>query len=373
MLDRLPLELVDHAVRLALPLSFSFSQYRERQDTLSALCRTSGAMQAVAQPLLFEVVELRTVNEVERFVEACEATKLGERVRQVRLISENEEEWRSVSLGELEPVATSCPSVVYIHLHGIKLSLASLEPFAHLRTLTLSEAHLSGFLLDRNFQLPSLEELSLIFTSFMPTHISPSHYPALKALHFQNTVGISIEPSLLQEILEQVEVLSCDSSDIGGGAAVACSSGRVLQDWRANNHVNEYAPVVVSLRLHPHASSRTLIESQWPPDSPDTNAEAAYEEYARDFGRMSRLLEDGASPGLRLVILSTSFSGHSPELDAALSRLRAACTARGIEVVDEPPFHPHYDSLVSHEVWRRCKALKADEERAKNDKEEGRE
>ncbi|GAA5941516.1 hypothetical protein JCM10213_002290 [Rhodosporidiobolus nylandii] len=62
---------------------------------------------------------------------------------------------------------------------------------------------------------------------------------------------------------------------------------------------------------------------------------------------------------------SSSLPSSSTDLANALSHLRATCAARNIEVIDEPPFHPYYDSLVSREFWRRCKAIKEEEEREK--------
>ncbi|BGP20548.1 hypothetical protein JCM10213_003812 [Rhodosporidiobolus nylandii] len=57
MLDRLPVELVQHVVRLTLP-SPSHITYRERRDPLLALCRTSRGLRRFAQPALLEVFEV---------------------------------------------------------------------------------------------------------------------------------------------------------------------------------------------------------------------------------------------------------------------------------------------------------------------------
>ncbi|BGP20454.1 hypothetical protein JCM10213_001537 [Rhodosporidiobolus nylandii] len=363
MLDRLPLELVDHVVRLTLPRPFSFSQYRERQDTLLALCRTSKEMRAVAQPLLFEVVELTTADEVEGFVQAVKVTKLGGRVRQVRIGNDYEVGGqRHVPVGGLETLAASCPGVVHFHLHGIELSIASLESFTHLHTLIISETRLSP--LDRDFQLPTLEELSLIFTHFTPTHIIPSHYPALKALHFQHCGAFGLEPSALQQIIQHVESLSCDALDVRLAMRGAPRSVRVLQDLRPVHFTEEpgLRERVTFLRLHPTATTDSFPDL-WQPGH--RGMEDEYAEWAVDLQVMAELIDEGEAPSLCLLILSSSFSGQSSKLDAALSHLRDACTARGIEVVDEPPFNPHYDSLVSQEFWRRCKAVKEQEERTK--------
>ncbi|BGP20397.1 hypothetical protein JCM10213_002291 [Rhodosporidiobolus nylandii] len=182
MLDRLPLELVDHVVRLALPQPFSFRQYRERQNTLLALCRTSRAMRSVAQPLLFEVVELRTPDEVEGFIEAVEATKFGGSVKRVRI----EQARRSLPFDgrDYAALAETCPAIRDLYLDGFDLDLGDLECFTNLRTLVVSRANLN--LPACPFSLPSLEDFSLIFCYFNPSQISTTFLPHLKRLHFQH-------------------------------------------------------------------------------------------------------------------------------------------------------------------------------------------
>ncbi|GAA5945088.1 hypothetical protein JCM10213_001554 [Rhodosporidiobolus nylandii] len=327
MLDRPPLELVDHVVRLALPQPFSFRQYRDRQDTLLALCRTSKVMRTVAQPLLFEVVELKSADEVEGFVEACEATKLGGRVKQLRL---------AYSLGviELSPVAevaslaACCPRLSELFLHGVDVDFACLQPFENLRTLVVSNSNIPY---TANFLLPSVKELSLVFTAFHERHLSSSLYPSLKALHFQHNEACFLGRKDFEPLLRDVEAVSCDLQDLDLEAESSAPCENFLPDWT------------------PWASGYRRLE-------------------APGLCATVTALENGPAPHLATLYLSTSFSGHSPELDAALSLLRDACATRSIEVVDEPPFHPLYGSLVSREFWRRCKALKAEGEGEKEGK-----
>ncbi|BGP20381.1 hypothetical protein JCM10213_002307 [Rhodosporidiobolus nylandii] len=372
MLDRLPLELVDHVVRLALPQPFSFRQYREQQDTLLALCRTSRAMRAVAQPLLFEAVQLRTAGEVERFVEACEATKLGGRVRRTRLVGEwtSERPICEAPSQDLRMIADCCPNIVEVGVSGCDADLADYAVFSHLRRLLISD---SSLLHDLPYCLPHLEELSLIFVDFDLFHLTPSLYPALRAVHFQHEATTRVNSRLLRRLVAASVLVSCDAQDVDGAGVMSRELGRVLVDWTPWDFARpseDWLPLrdaATHVRVQPH-TSQIRVQEHW--ISKSGAVERKHEGFSSNVEDMATAIQQGVAPHLTTIYLSTSFSGHSAKLDIALSRLRTACTARNIEVVDEPPFHPHYDSLVSHEFWRRCKALKAEEQRAKAKEEE---
>ncbi|GAA6042909.1 hypothetical protein JCM8097_002765 [Rhodosporidiobolus ruineniae] len=127
MLDPLPLELVQHIVFLTLPSSSSFTKYRERQDTLLALCLTSRALCAAAQPVLFESVNLESDKAVEAFLKVVEANKaMGERVRALRLASDLDE-WHEAEPVDFGSFAASCPRIVDIMLFHQCLDVQSLE------------------------------------------------------------------------------------------------------------------------------------------------------------------------------------------------------------------------------------------------------
>ncbi|GAA5941604.1 hypothetical protein JCM10213_002315 [Rhodosporidiobolus nylandii] len=275
MLDRLPLELVDHVVRLALPLPFSFRQYRDRQDVLLALCRTSRALRAIAQPLLFEAVELRTADEVEVFVQAVEAAKLGGRVKRIGIFSQevlNQDDFGEERFARL---AAICPDVVE-----------------------------STVFADFHFVLPFLVELCLSYVDLQANVLHQPNYPSLRALHIQLAVYTDVTQPSLAPFFPQLDTLVLDAVDYAeylGTQQLVKAGGPILLDYTL-------------------AGLLSQVQAEDP------------------------LLTD-ARP-----------------YDVALDRLRATCAARNIEVIDEPPFHPYYDSLVSSEFWRRCKAIKEEEE-----------
>ncbi|BGP20447.1 hypothetical protein JCM10213_001545 [Rhodosporidiobolus nylandii] len=372
MLDRLPLELVDHVVRLALPHPFSFSQYRDRQDTLFALCRTSKVMRAVAQPLLFEVVEFRTADEVEEFVEACVATKLGWGRKRTRIAGEGMSErphviWEPDSLA-LRFLADCCPNIVEMGLSGLDIDLSEFEVFRHLHRLFISDARL---LHDQPYCLPRLEELSLIFVDFEPFHLTPSLYPALQTVHFQLQTAPAVDATLLRRLVAASVLVSCDAQDVNGAGLLSEELRRVLVDWapwdftHPNPARQPTRDAATHARLQPH-TSQNEVQEHWISKS-DTFARAR-EGFDSKVEDMATAIQQGVASHLSTVYLSTSFSGHSTKLDASLSRLRNACATRSIEVVHEPPFHPLYISLVSREFWRRCKALEAEGEGEKEGK-----
>ncbi|BGP20386.1 hypothetical protein JCM10213_002302 [Rhodosporidiobolus nylandii] len=363
MLDRLPLELVDHVARLALPQPFSFRQYRDRQDTLLALCRTSKAMRAVAQPSLFEAVQLRTAGEVERFVEAVKVTKLGRRVKRVGI----EEPRPSFEACDNAALAAACPAIRDLYLDGVDLDLSDLECFPNLRTLVASRTSLNPPAYP--FSLPSLEDFSLMFCHFTPTCISTTSLPRLKCLHFQHAYDFAPTQAFLDGLLQHCEALSCDAVDLtdqNGLPALTLFHSRLLVDcpWYALSdpeaaafQLSRVLAQARSIRVHPHANQGKAFQ----PESPLVQAELD----AEDVVEAAEALHAGDLPHLQALYIPFSLSSSSADLPDALSRLRTACAARNIEVVDEPPFHPYYDSVISREFSSRCKAIKAAEEHEK--------
>ncbi|GAA5982965.1 hypothetical protein JCM11641_006899 [Rhodosporidiobolus odoratus] len=83
MLDRLPLELVQHVVQLSLPSETSPVTYRPRQDTLVALCETKKALGSIAKPLLYEVIRIRSSAVLAKLVKSLDATALGVHTRAI--------------------------------------------------------------------------------------------------------------------------------------------------------------------------------------------------------------------------------------------------------------------------------------------------
>ncbi|GAA5992778.1 hypothetical protein JCM11641_007807 [Rhodosporidiobolus odoratus] len=78
ILDRLPVELLDHVVRLTQPQPYSSSDYRRRQDTLLALGLVCRATRGSAHAALFGVVEVTSKKGWALFVKAVKAKKASD-------------------------------------------------------------------------------------------------------------------------------------------------------------------------------------------------------------------------------------------------------------------------------------------------------
>ncbi|GAA5902313.1 hypothetical protein JCM6882_000499 [Rhodosporidiobolus microsporus] len=59
MLDRFPVELLSHVLRLAAPLEYTPDKYRERRELLRRLCLVCKRVRDVAQPMLSEVFAVK--------------------------------------------------------------------------------------------------------------------------------------------------------------------------------------------------------------------------------------------------------------------------------------------------------------------------
>ncbi|GAA5869353.1 hypothetical protein JCM8547_008651 [Rhodosporidiobolus lusitaniae] len=126
MLDSLPTELVEHVVRLAVSSSFLPHLYHDRLAALTSLCLTSSKLRIVAQPILLEVVQLKSCEAVESFLEVVEADKaLGARVRSVRAEGRYgyARETSKAGEGVFKLLSSSCSRVhdVMVHQHELRL------------------------------------------------------------------------------------------------------------------------------------------------------------------------------------------------------------------------------------------------------------
>ncbi|GAA5870906.1 hypothetical protein JCM8547_000029 [Rhodosporidiobolus lusitaniae] len=117
MLDTFPIELIEHVVRLALSSSFLPHLDHDRLATLTSLCLVPSKLRTVVQPVLFEVVQFKSREGVESFLEVVEANKaLGARVGSARFEGERYVEAScdglALSRSHFQRLATSCPKVV---------------------------------------------------------------------------------------------------------------------------------------------------------------------------------------------------------------------------------------------------------------------
>ncbi|GAA6039755.1 hypothetical protein JCM8097_004203 [Rhodosporidiobolus ruineniae] len=185
MLDRLPLELVQQIVFLTLPSSSSFTKYRERQDPLLALCFTSRALCAVAQPVLFESVNLESDKAVDSFLEVVETNKgLGERVKALRIEGDTKT-WYEDGPVVLGRFCEPCKSVAEIVVFQGIVDLCCLEAFPTLDFSTVDAKHwelavdLVDMLGDRG-AMPKLS--SVVFPTAFDSHSFQASAPSCSTL-----------------------------------------------------------------------------------------------------------------------------------------------------------------------------------------------
>ncbi|BGP20515.1 hypothetical protein JCM10213v2_008676 [Rhodosporidiobolus nylandii] len=368
MLDRLPVELVQHVVRLALP-SPSHATYRERQDTLLALSRTSRALRTVAQPALFEFVELASREQVDSFREAVKAKELGARVRSVQLDGDEYDSNEGMSSLSFEAddfasLASACPDLFELKTHKIDVDASWLETFPCLTRLVFSHGTLFSL---QPFVLHNLVELSVMCGNVVSAQIFDAlAYPCLRAVHLQLSDNLVPDEAPIEGLIGRLDAFSCDSGDVAHSLARVPLSGlrsRSLLDFDIWTLAEDPAAnrsqlgAAVHVRVNAFALSVRIMRSE-------LRGSAMFPGVSQDF---AQTVQDGGAPNLRTLILP-SFANLSrlplKQSDAwpAIQTLVSACESRGIDVVFEPTPHPYYDSLVSPEFWRRCKALKAKEE-----------
>ncbi|GAA5869374.1 hypothetical protein JCM8547_008656 [Rhodosporidiobolus lusitaniae] len=178
MLDSLPTELVEHVVRLAVSSSFLPHLYHDRLATLTSLSLTSSKLRIVAQPILLEVVQLKSREAVESFLAVVEADKaLGARVRSVRdegHYDNDNGETPVAEAGTFRRLSSSCSWVNDLRVHRHELKMEWLDGFDDLRRLVVSHGTIwsSGPL-----SFPKLAEISLGEPSLGETLLSDSNFP----------------------------------------------------------------------------------------------------------------------------------------------------------------------------------------------------
>ncbi|GAA6039820.1 hypothetical protein JCM8097_004239 [Rhodosporidiobolus ruineniae] len=377
MLDRLPLELVQHIVFLALPPFPSFGRSRQRYTTLLAIALTCKALRDIAHPLQYEVVDLRSEEAVESFLSVLEGnTALGKRVRALRF----EGDWREVGWDaspspDLRPFAVTCPNVVEVMFCRLLAKMRRFEVFPHLERLTLSGGHLSAF---DTFCLPALRELSFVDTSFQAhgfdgsEALVPSAFPRLESLYHQCTDDDIFDLGRLEAFRSCSVALSSDNPDlIFFDGAMPNPLQHVLQShvlYASSNGCFEgndgtTTDHLRALRLNPLAYLSGI--DSLPDEAMVAKVEARLTEFVT---RLSRQVEDSEIfPRLSSVYLPDTYCDiplpmmrGATKSDATL-RLEGLCASRNIELIFEDLPHPYYDSFISPEFVKRCKAAKAKE------------
>ncbi|GAA5873326.1 hypothetical protein JCM8547_007070 [Rhodosporidiobolus lusitaniae] len=326
MLDKFPIELVEHIVRLAAfpsSLNLSPSTYRERQDTLLSLCHTNKKLCSIAQPVLLELVKLDTEKALDSFLEAVKLAALGRLVKRLR-ISEDEPDTagyyvptkqRTRWLGE------HLPNVVeYFHevseeeQYNASVDLSDMQSFPNLQSLVL---HHVVLLTSEPFTLPSLQHIQRLVV------LSYAHTKAAQLSELANSLGSAsnlFTVAFGDLLVRNLQLLT------------------LLSEPR-------------QLRLVWDTTAPREYDTDWPLD--DRSADRV----AKALLKLDDLLTDDKLPHLRTlylpILLDASVTPMRLRLQYAVRDLDESCKSRKVDVVFEQPGHLERDSLVPHAFWRR--------------------
>ncbi|BGP19070.1 hypothetical protein JCM10213_006663 [Rhodosporidiobolus nylandii] len=374
MLDRLPVELVEHI------------------DTLLALCGTSRMLSAVAQPALFEVVELffndndnRDPGEVDwRFLSAVETKRLGDAVKTLRLWGlyfeldpEVEEEskkdiYRPELLSEdVLALASMCPKVVEVRIECLEGELNDLTNFPRLRRLILD--NFKSFTVPP-MAFPHLHELQMTYVG-SSCNLSRADILArmeLPVLEILRILGYEAD-AMFAWLDQHLHCLSlqwyCTEYQLYSFVPLhQVAHTRVLPAIDLLRDDKIYPPTLVGMQMTKNLQLFAL--PQYPANDPGWPTNAFYASRAaaalQTLTTAIPTFSDLSSLFLPSVLDSTASSPMLDTLKNAMTSLLAACEAQKIEVMWEQPFtsaeQPFTSALVPPEFRRRCKALKAKQE-----------
>jgi len=104
----LPTELVRQIIESSVPSTFDSTTYSFRRSTLRSLCLVSRQFCSIAQPLLFEIIWIKSLKELDNTFEALD-TQQGCRKMMQTVIYEVEDE---PALEGLKKLATCCLGLV---------------------------------------------------------------------------------------------------------------------------------------------------------------------------------------------------------------------------------------------------------------------
>ncbi|BGP20497.1 hypothetical protein JCM10213_007654 [Rhodosporidiobolus nylandii] len=362
MLDRLPVELVQHVVRLAVPppaILDNGLRY-ERLRTFSLTCK---ALAHAAQALLVAAVEISRGDAFDSFLAAVEGRRLGERVQTLRL----EGQWDAgkrvtetlVTRSRCEALKKRCANLVELRIHCQTLDITWLDRLPHLLRLIIHNSTLGAV---HRFSFPRLDELSLTNVRLDKHVLRPVAFPALRTLHLQLATFSPFSFHDLAPFFPQLDAFSCAALDISIPSHTLKQPlpRNLLFDLelsdlqvdsrvdRPDPHLRPLLPHIVNLRFSCESFAKRSGCEAW------SKGRTAGPGYQSQLKTLTEELQRGFLRNLAVL--------YFPFCKLDVQPLLAVCKARGIEVVFERPLHPYLESLVSSEFWRRCKVEKAQKE-----------
>ncbi|BGP20570.1 hypothetical protein JCM10213_003830 [Rhodosporidiobolus nylandii] len=305
---------------------------------------------------------------LDTFLEAVKAKPVGAALKTARFYIGYDTHTRASKLVlkevDLQRLAQRCPRVRALFFWKDLVDLVWLEPFVGLRELHLAETSLNG---SRPFVLASVEQLTLSFAladaTVRETLLKPCTLPSLRVLcEVQDPYGFPVfHPDAYPPLLERGDAVMCTPFARWPALSRLTQQPRVLLDvdlseFEGSFDMPPFLPTdVVQLRLH--AAPRLFGRyGFWPQQSIVSKAMDA----------LTNGMRQNLWPHLKVVYAPVELAkcDKGPYVDEIVAFL-AQCRCANVEVIFEPTPHPYYDSLVSPEFWRRCKALKAKEEEEK--------
>ncbi|GAA5956152.1 hypothetical protein JCM3765_005471 [Sporobolomyces pararoseus] len=363
MLSSLPPELLLQIIESTVPSSFHSKTYDDRQHTLSSLSLVSQSFRAIAQPLLFEIVWIKSLATFDRYKTAIGRFGEGDRgvgkawrpkimVIGPKAYSGFIQMTQETISKEVVRLLNSTKSLVWDFCNSTFESFPSLTMFSNLSTL-----HLSMIFFDPdnvNFaKLPKLQSLTMfgVQGSLMASLLDPAVVPSLR--HF-SLVGSSVESvhqlkqSRIADLLPQLKTLNLHAS-IWLNPEVSflhSAAERTLVNsigWRWNDSTGGMARIV-NLRLIATFLDGTQNQIEFVDEKLKT--------WVSNFQAPSDL-------SLRSIYLDSSLRPQPalpPPIAAMMDEFRILCRRRSIELIfDVVPKDSRLDNWISAEFIKRQK------------------
>ncbi|GAA5900602.1 uncharacterized protein JCM6883_002895 [Sporobolomyces salmoneus] len=324
-LSSLPLELLRDIIEATVPHTYHSTTYAERRHTLRSLSLVSRQLRSIAQPLLFEIVHIRSNPQLNLLV-SDEKETLGSKV----LILE-----RYLKLKPMKALLGSCQNLESLLLKrpaiDKELDLGVLADYTKLVNL-----HISGSALNRTISRPCIALRSLALDhdavrSVVGSMLNPQHLPSLRALGLQlyNSFHSSLEtigPDLAR-LLPQLDAI-CVNTDLY----------RVTKD----NLLSKYSPSILVDVYPAHLNDTDVVRSLASAhhlrvmDKPgaivhDTDISDTIFYFIAALGTLK-------TSALKSIYLDASFrpsriSIEAPGMTVKMERVLEACKGGGIEVI----------------------------------------
>ncbi|BGP15292.1 hypothetical protein JCM10213v2_003252 [Rhodosporidiobolus nylandii] len=214
MLDRLPVELLEHILRFAAPLDYWDEDKPDRRLPLRTCCLVNSKLLRVAQPMLAEVVAVRREEDAEVVKPGDEGAVKGAMVRLLAIDGQHDGVVE-LSIARVHQLLELCPNVRDVRLSSFEdLDLTLLANLPKLRHLVVSY---STFL-SSDYWLPPPTSPP---TSHPNPLLKPELHTQLVALSFcksdvqriPSIVGTSQVPVLVAALAPEInEILSLNTS-----------------------------------------------------------------------------------------------------------------------------------------------------------------